>query len=95
MAAPTQVMNQFIEEVRSATDAAFALSQRCRLIIAKASANGLYAEPAPAGSDVDIEAVRAAFDYIVKDMVALFDNAAVGKTDRTTINWQVNRGKQV
>ena len=95
MAQPDQVMYQWIEEVRSATDAAFALSQRCRLIIAKAAANGLHAEPAPEGSDVNIETVRAAYEYIVKDMVALFDNAAVGKTDRTAINWMVNRGKGV
>jgi len=92
---PDQVVNQFHAEVEGASEAAFLLSQRCRLIVAKAEANGLLDAKLPAGSDRDVEAIRSAYDNIVKAMIALFNNSDVGKTDRTTINWQVNRGRGV
>jgi hypothetical protein len=88
-------MNQWIAEIQSVADASLELASRCRRIVAKTEANGLYLEPAPAGSDVNIAAIRTVYDNIVKDMVNMFGNAAVGKTDRTTMAWLINRGKGV
>lgn len=91
MTVPVAVTQQWINEVKSISAAMYALSQRCRQVAAKTSANGIYSEDAPPGSDVDMDAIRNAYNNMVLPMIAMFDNAAVGITDRTTINWVINQ----
>lgn len=90
MANSPSAINTWIAEVKSVSAQAYDLSQRCRKLAAKTAANGLYAEDAPQGADIVMDDVRAAFNNIVLAQVALFDNTAIGVTDRTTLAWKIN-----